>query len=220
MKAFKDLGYTRAKIKVGDRPLAEDMKRIEAAGAAIGDTSQLAIDAINRYSTNDLTDLRRLLGPLDLWWLEEACDPDDHETQAAFSHHYPGSLAWGETAFSEQEALNILRYGGFRADRDVLLMDPAHCYGLSTYANIVDRLETEGVPRSQFWPHGGHLYTIHIVAAFGLGGAEDNPRCFKPFGGYPEALRVSDGRAELPQWPGIGFEAIPDIKSLIREMAA
>jgi hypothetical protein len=45
------------------------------------------------------------------------------------------------------------------------------------------------------------------MAALGLGGAEVNPLCFQPFGGYGDAMTVTDGAIELPSAPGIGFQA-------------
>ena len=68
-----------------------------------------------------------------------------------------------------------------------------------------------GWPRSAFWPHGGHLFCLHIVAALGLGGAEVNPLCFHPFGGYGHASSINAGSASLPDAPGIGFELMPDL---------
>jgi D(-)-tartrate dehydratase len=71
---------------------------------------------------------------------------------------------------------------------------------------IVEYFTSEGWPRSAFWPHGGHLFCLHVVAALGLGGAEVNPRCFQPFGGLTDDMTIVDGHADLPQAPGIGFE--------------
>jgi len=61
-------------------------------------------------------------------------------------------------------------------------------------------------PRHAFWPHDGHLFSLHLVAALGLGGAEVNPLAFHPFHGPPAALPVTAGRIDLPDVPGIGFE--------------
>jgi hypothetical protein len=44
------------------------------------------------------------------------------------------------------------------------------------------------------------------AAALGLGGAEVNPLCFQPFGGYGDDMRVVAGATEPPTVPGIGFE--------------
>jgi L-alanine-DL-glutamate epimerase-like enolase superfamily enzyme len=119
---------------------------------------------------------------------------------------YPGRIAAGEALFSADEGKLLDRYGGLRPQRDVLVFDPVHCYGLTGFLEIVDVLEARGWPRSAFWPHGGHIFSLHVVAALGLGGAESNPFCFAPFGGLHDAAVVVDGRTAPPDVPGIGWE--------------
>jgi L-alanine-DL-glutamate epimerase-like enolase superfamily enzyme len=105
------------------------------------------------------------------------------------------------------------RYGGLRRDRDILVFDPVHCYGLTGYLRIVERLESLGWPRSAFWPHGGHLFCLHLVTALGLGGAEVNPQ---PFCGLADAATVENGRTAAPDAPGIGFELKQELWRLFR----
>ena len=93
-----------------------------------------------------------------------------------------------------------------RRGRDILLFDPVHCYGLPGYLQIIDTLTAAGWPRRAFAPHGGHLFSLHLVAALGLGSAEINPLAFHPFHGPPPALPVNAGHIQLPNVPGIGFE--------------
>src|SRR6516225_9551735 len=79
---------------------------------------------------------------------------------------------------------------------------------------IIGLLEKCGWPRAAFWPHGGHLFCLHVVAALGLGGAEVNPLCFQPFGGYGDETNVANGTAIPPELPGIGFETKPSLRDL------
>lgn len=212
------LGYRRVKIKIGATPLPRDLKRIEAVLGVLPDAGHLAVDAMNQYAPHVCLDVARELAGLGLWWFEEFCDPHDFETQAAVAEIYPGAIAMGETLFSEPEAKLLHRYGGLRPDKDVLLFDPAHCYGIPGYLKIVAALEENGWPRAAFWPHGGHLYTLHVVRALGLGGAEVNPLCFLPFGGLTDAMTVENGRAALSDGPGIGFEAKADLAALFETL--
>jgi L-alanine-DL-glutamate epimerase-like enolase superfamily enzyme len=75
-----------------------------------------------------------------------------------------------------------------------------------------------GWPRGAFWPHGGHLFSLHLVAALGLGGAEINPLAFHPFHGPLAALPVNAGRIHLPDVPGIGFELHDDAWRAFRSL--
>ena len=62
----------------------------------------------------------------------------------------------------------------------------------------------------------GHLFCLHLVAALGLGGAEANPLCFQPFGGYAHETHVVDGVTSPPDRPGIGFEGKQNLRELFR----
>jgi D(-)-tartrate dehydratase len=54
----------------------------------------------------------------------------------------------GEIARELTEANLLDRHGGLRRDRDILLFDPVHCYGLPGYLQIVEVLEKRGWPRT------------------------------------------------------------------------
>ncbi|KGM32230.1 enolase C-terminal domain-like protein [Inquilinus limosus] len=218
MHRLADLGYTRAKIKIGTAGPARDLRRIEVAAAALGGPGNLAVDAMNAYDGPAALEAAAALAPLGLWWFEDVCDPHDFPTQAAVTAAYPGPVASGEALFSAAEARLLARHGGLRPDRDILLFDPVHCYGLPGFLQIVDAMTAAGWPRRAFWPHGGHLFTLHVVAALGLGGAEVNPLCFHPFGGLGDDATVSDGLAGLPQLPGIGFESRAGLHRLFGEL--
>ncbi|UYN97910.1 MAG: mandelate racemase [Enhydrobacter sp.] len=204
LKLFADSGYRRAKIKIGASDLASDLARIEIAQRVF---PALAVDAMNSYDARTGLDAARALNGRGLLWFEDICDPHDFETQASVAAVYPSPIAAGEPMFSAAEARLLARHGGLRADRDILLFDPVHCYGVSGYIRIVETMEQAGWKRSAFWPHGGHLFCLHLVDAMGLGGVEVNPTSFAPFGGLPDAVRINDGDVRAPDLPGIGFEA-------------
>jgi len=206
MRAFVDLGFTHAKIKIGADELVEDVRRVEAAASSLRDSQRLAVDAIYRYDRVTGTAAASALAPFKLWWFEDICDPLDFETQAHVAALYEPSIAAGEALFSLAEAKLLDAHGGLRRERDILEFDPVHCYGLPGYLKIVEHLSHKGWPRHAFWPHGGQLFSLHVVAALGLGGAEVNPFAFHPFCGLTDATQVTSEGVELPKAPGIGFE--------------
>jgi len=208
IRDFVDRGFTHVKIKIGGASLARDLARIEAALELLPSGAHLAVDAMNAYDAALAGGAAEAFEPYGLWWFEDVCDPLDFETLATVAQRYRHPIAAGEAIFSEAEAKLLDRYGGLRRERDVLLFDPVHCYGLPGFLQIVRTLEGRGWPRSAFWPHGGHAYTSHVVRALGLGGAEVNPRCFAPFGGG-----VQDWER-----PGIGFEADPAAIALFQAL--
>jgi L-alanine-DL-glutamate epimerase-like enolase superfamily enzyme len=207
IRRFRDLGYTHAKIKIGSLDLDQDRRRIEIAAAILPDAHHLAVGAMNLFDHKTAMTAAAALVTTGLWWFEDICDPLDFALQARIANAYDPPIAAGEALFSLPEARLLHQLGGLRTDRDILVFDPVHCYGLPGYLQIVQHLEAAGWPRHAFWPHGGHLFGLHVVAALGLGGAELNPLAFAPFRGLPDGIHVADGHAPLPDGPGIGFEA-------------
>ena len=219
IRHFADLGFTHAKIKIGGgASLDDDLRRIDAAAAQLDGSGHLAVDAMNSCDLGTALAAATALARFGLWWFEDICDPLDFETHARVAARYGPPIAAGEALFSAAEAALLDRYGGLRRDRDILLFDPVHCYGLPGYLRIIDTLTGAGWPRSAFWPHGGHLFSLHLVAALGLGGAELNPLAFHPFHGPPPALAVNAGRIRLPDVPGIGFELSNDAWQAFRSL--
>jgi L-alanine-DL-glutamate epimerase-like enolase superfamily enzyme len=218
VRHFADLGFTHVKVKIGGAPLDHDLRRIEAAAAHLADSGHLAVDAMNTYNPDMSLTAATALARFGLWWFEDICDPLDFATHARIAAQYAPPIAAGEALFSAAEAALLDRYAGLRRARDILLFDPVHCYGLPGYLQIIDTLTATGWPRHAFWPHGGHLFSLHLVAALGLGGAEITPLAFHPFHGPPPALPVNAGRIRLPDVPGIGFELHDDAWQAFRSL--
>jgi D(-)-tartrate dehydratase len=219
IRSLLDQGFTHFKMKVGGAPLSDDLKRIDTALACLPNSHHLAVDAMNAYNPQAALEAAMALEPFDLRWFEDICDPLDFETQTTVANAYTPPIAAGEALFSMPDARNLSRHGGLRPDRDILLFDPVHCYGLTEFLRIINMLEKNGWSRRAFHPHGGHLFALHVVAALGLGGAEANPHNFQPFGGFTDDTDIVDGHAHPPESPGIGFEMRSPLKALFRSLS-
>lgn len=207
LTAFANAGFTLVKMKVGSATLFDDLRRVEAARDGLPDDIGLAVDAMNAYQGEVAVCAAEALRALELAWFEDVCDPHDFATQRAVTAIYDRPLAAGEALFSAGEAKLLADYGGLRPDRDKLVFDPVHTYGLPGYRRIVDVMTEAGWPLEAFWPHGGHLFSLHLVSALGLAGAEITPRAFAPFNVPLGGAIVEDGTIALPAMPGIGFES-------------
>jgi D(-)-tartrate dehydratase len=208
MRAFLDQGYRVVKMKIGGADLSEDLERIEAVLELLdGDGSRLAVDVNGRFDLHTALEYGRAIEPYGLFWYEEVGDPLDYRLNATLAEHYSGPLATGENLFSVQDARNLIRYGGMRADRDYLQFDPALSYGLTEYLRIQQMLAQHGWSSRRCIPHGGHQFSLHIAAALKLGGNESYPGEFQPTGGFADEAVVCDSRVGLTEIPGIGLEA-------------
>lgn len=206
MRSYLDQGYKVVKMKIGGEPIADDQRRIEAVLKEIGPDNKLAVDANGRFDLETAIAYAKMLKQYDLFWYEEIGDPLDFQLQAAMAEFYPGPMATGENLFSHQDARNLLRHGGMRSDRDWLQFDCALSYGLCEYLRTLEVLKVCGWSPSRCIPHGGHQMSTNIAAGLGLGGNENYPGLFQPFGGFPDSAKVENSYVTIPDLPGIGFE--------------
>ena len=220
MKKYLDLGYTVVKMKIGGESLADDLKRIEAVIKIAGSGRNLAVDANGRFDFKTALEYARALQPYGLFWYEEAGDPLDFALQTELASHYPGPMATGENLFSMQDARNLIRYGGMRADRDWLQFDCALSYGLVEYLRTLDMLKSHAWSPRRCIPHGGHQMSLNIAAGLGLGGNESYPDAFQPFGGFADDTPVENGYVRMPDAPGIGFEAKSNLYAVMKNLTA
>jgi D(-)-tartrate dehydratase len=220
MRSYLDRGYTVVKMKIGGESIDDDRRRIEAVLEEIGDDAQLAVDANGRFDVDEALAYAAMLSRYPLFWYEEPGDPLDYELQRAVAEVYEAPLATGENLFSHQDAANLLRYGGMRPDRDWLQFDCALSYGLCEYLRTLDVIARAGWSSQRCIPHGGHQLSLNIAAGLGLGGNENYPDLFQPFGGFPDDAQVELGHVVLPELPGIGFEGKAELARLLREVAA
>jgi L-alanine-DL-glutamate epimerase-like enolase superfamily enzyme len=219
MQSYLDRGYSVVKMKIGGASLSEDCQRIEAVLKMLAPGQRLAVDANGRFDLPTAIAYAKALAGYNLFWYEEAGDPLDYELQAALAPHYAPAMATGENLFSMQDARNLIRYGGMRADRDWLQFDCALSYGLVEYLRTLDMLKDYGWSSSRCIPHGGHQMSLAIAAGLGLGGNESYPDLFQPYGGFPDGVKVNNGYVELPELPGIGFEGKADLYAEMKRLA-
>lgn len=219
LKSYQDMGFTQFKMKVGGVPLKEDIARLETAVKQAGSGSCISVDANGRFGLEDAISLGERLKPYHLRWYEEPGDPLDYDLNWQVIAAYQGPVATGENLFSVPDVRNLLRHGGMRPGIDIFQMDAGLSYGLTEYAGMIALMEASGFSRAMAYPHGGHLLNLHIVAGLNLGGCEAYPAVFQPFGGYLPGLPITEGMIPVPQQPGFGLEAKPELRPYIDQLS-
>ena len=179
----------------------------------------LAVDANCKFDRDEALRYANALSPFGLRWFEEPCDPLDFALFAELASVYEPPLATGENLYSTQDVENLVRFGGFRAERDVIQIDPPQAYGIGQYARTLEMLGRRGWPRTSLFPHGGNQMSLAIAAGFGLGGAESYPGVFGDFGGFADDAKIENGSISLSDRPGIGFEGQARLYRIMRELA-
>ena len=220
MRRHLDAGYTMVKMKVGGLPLEDDVRRLEAVLEVVGSGENLAVDANCKFGRDEALRYAGALAPFNLRWFEEPCDPLDFALFAELATHYENPLATGENLFSTTDVENLVRFGGFRAGRDVIQIDPPQAYGIGQYATTIEMLSGHGWSRASLFPQGGNQMSLAIAAGFGLGGAESYPGVFGDFGGFADDAKIEGGAISLSDRPGIGFEGHARLYRIMRQLAA
>lgn len=213
-------GYRTMKIKVGGLSIAEDVARVEAALKIVGGSDRLAVDANAGFDRDRALAYAKALAPYKLRWFEEPTDPLDFSLLADVAAIYEAPIGTGENLFSTQDVRNLVRFGGLRADRDIIQTDVPQSYGIAQFVRTLDMLKEHGWSPQAVFPHGGNQMTLHIVGGFGLGGCEAYPGVFGMFAGFADDAKVEDGYLKLPDRPGIGFEAQNSLYAKMQEMTA
>ena len=218
LKKYLDMGFSECKIKVGGVPLEQDLERIDAALAVLGDGGKLAVDANGRFELARALDFLKAIEPYHLKWYEEPVEPLDFLSTAAIAQNSQTPIATGENIFSFVDSRNLIRYGGLKPKRDYLQMDPALSYGLVEYLKMLKMLRENGWSAKRCIPHGGHQFGLHLAAGLGLNGNESYPEVFYPFGQFAPQMTLEGGEVTLPDEPGIGYELVPEIYKILKTL--
>ncbi len=213
-----DEGYRTMKIKVGGASVQEDVKRVEAALKVVESSDNLAVDANAGFDRERALAYAKALATFKLRWFEEPTDPLAYELLADVASIYDAPIGTGENLFSTQDVENLVRFGGLRADRDIIQIDVPQSYGIVQFSRTLAMLERRGWQRRSVFPHGGNQMTLAIVGGFGLGGCEAYPGVFGVFAGFADDAKVEDGLLKLPERPGIGFEGQNALYAVMREL--
>jgi len=218
IKKRMDEGYRTMKIKVGGMPLADDLKRLEAAIEIVGSAQNLAVDANAAWQRPVALEYAKALAPYQLRWLEEPTDPLDFALLSELTHLYEAPLATGENLFSTQDIRNLIQFGNLRAEKDIIQIDIPQSYGIVQFSKTLQMMKDLGWSPQAVFPHGGNLMTLAIVAGFGLGGCEAYPDVFGAFAGFNDDAKIDTGMINLSNRPGIGFEGQNALYSMMKTL--
>ena len=180
----------------------------------------MAVDANGRFDLKTAVEYARALKPYGLFWYEEAGDPLDFALQAELANHYDGPMATGENLFSMQDARNLIRYGGMRADRDWLQFDCALSYGLVEYLRTLAMLQAA---RLVVAPLHSARRAPDVAQYRGRPGARRQRILSRRVPAVRRLRRRHAGEERLrtlPEVPGVGFEAKTALYKVMKGLAA
>ena len=203
-------GFPQIKLKVG-ADLADDVRRLGIARAAVGPDYPIAIDANQRWDVQAAIEWVNALAGFDLAWIEEPTSPDDILGHAAIARGIaPIRVATGEHVQNRIVFKQLLQAGGM----DVMQIDASRVGGVNE--NIANLLLAAkfGVP---VCPHAGgvglceavqHLSMFDYVALSGTMEGRMIEYVDHLHEHFVTPVVIERGRYVTPTAPGAGTEML------------
>jgi L-talarate/galactarate dehydratase len=189
-------GIEGVKIKVGQPDWREDVRRVEAVRAHLGDDVPLMVDANQQWDRPTAMRMGRVFDDLDLEWIEEPLDAYDVEGHAQLTRTLSSPIASGEMLTSVREHLDLIEGRAV----DVLQPDAARVGGITEF----QRLATVAAQRQlRLAPHFAMELHLHLAAAYPLATWVEHFDWLEPL--FEERVRLEHGRMLVPERPGLGL---------------
>ena len=195
--AARDAGFRGAKLKVGRPHVSEDVDRLAAVRAAVGDGFEIMTDANQGFTVSEALRRARAFAPFGLAWLEEPLPAEDLGGHVELARAAPMPIAVGESLYSPQHFREYLE----RDACSIVQVDCARIGGITPWLKVAHLAETFGVA---VCPH--FLMELHVSLAAAV-----------PNGAWVEyipqlddvttsRLTLRDGHAVPPAAPGLGID--------------
>jgi L-alanine-DL-glutamate epimerase-like enolase superfamily enzyme len=186
-------GFRGVKMKVGAPTLAEDVARIHAVRAAIGDEPLLMVDANQVFSVHEAMIRGQAYQDLGCYWFEEPLRADDHAGLAQLAQRLDIPIASGENDFGKRQFRDLFE----RRAVDIVQPDLRRAGGVTECLEIGLMADAFNIPYAS---HGGGVH-LHVLAAL--------PNTLMMESGLlpkDSPVRLVDGCYPLPEAPGFGGE--------------
>lgn len=189
-------GYRAVKLRVGARPPEEDLARVAAVRAAVGDTVRLMVDANERLDLPAARWLAVRLEELGVFWLEEPVPAEQLGAYRMIAQASGIAVAAGEHLVGHQEFVTYATEGA----ASVLQPDSALGGGITETLRVCEFASGYGLPVA---PHSLPELHVHVaVAQASVSYVEHFPLLDHLIA---EPIAQRDGMAEPPDRAGHGI---------------
>ncbi|NUT52416.1 MAG: mandelate racemase/muconate lactonizing enzyme family protein [Saccharothrix sp.] len=189
-------GVGGIKIKVGFPDVAEDLRRVAAVRAHLGDGVPLMVDANQQWDRPTAARVGRALEEFDLVWIEEPLDAYDVEGHAELSRSLTTAVASGEMLTSVAEHYELIRAGAV----DILQPDAPRVGGITQFLKLATLADHHHL---QLAPHFAMEIHVHLAAAYPREPWVEHFDWLHPL--FDQRLETRGGRMHLSDRPGLGI---------------
>lgn len=190
-------GFRGAKLKVGRPHLSEDVRRLEAVRAAVGDGFELMTDANQGFTFAEALRRARAFEPFRLAWLEEPMPAESVDAHRRLCLSTSVPVAIGESLYHPGQFGEYLK-----ADACAIVQaDVARVGGITPWLKIAHVAEALNV---EICPH--FLMELHVSLCAAVPNAtwvEYIPQLDSLTG---RRVRIEEGFAIAPREPGLGID--------------
>jgi L-alanine-DL-glutamate epimerase-like enolase superfamily enzyme len=198
---FLEMGFKMVTMKIGQRNMAEDLRRIKAVRDTVGGDVDIAVDANNMYGVNTAINMARKMERYDIYWFEEPVLLDNIEGIVKLARSTSIPIAGYELENTKYGFKELIARGAI----GVCQADATICGGITEWRKIAALAECYGIPMA---PHGVDQIHVPLTAAIPNGlivewmyalGARTAELVKEP-------IVPKDGIMECKDKPGLGIE--------------
>jgi len=195
--AAKTAGFRGAKLKVGKPSIAEDVARLSAVRAAVGDTFEIMVDANQAFTVAEARRRAHAYGPVNLAWFEEPLPAEDVAGHVELASVATMPIAVGESLYHPAGFREYLE----RRACSIVQVDCARIGGITPWLKVAHLAETFNVP---VCPHFLMELHVSLAAAVPNGAWVEYIPQLDPI--TTSRMTIADGFAVPPDSPGLGIE--------------
>jgi L-alanine-DL-glutamate epimerase-like enolase superfamily enzyme len=195
--AAQEAGFKGAKVKVGRPHVSEDVARLKAVRAAVGDGFEIMVDANQCFTLAEALRRAPRYAELGIAWFEEPLPADDVAGHARLAAASEVPIAIGESLYSPSQFAAYIQLGAC----SIVQVDVARIGGITPWLKVAHLAECHNLA---VCPH--FLMELHVSltgAAPAAAWVEYIPQLDAV---ATSRMAIVDGHAIVPDAPGLGID--------------